>query len=200
MEGDQGGRLAAHFCINLQIDSIRRGETGEGGRQAAEDDKAPGAGHSTLSKLFRLRLLDEWSALWACIPFARMRFGFTGAYKALYLTPSLSPYSAFTDMHEDGQSSANTTWKKTTKIWNQHITVTVRYSLQKSLNSQQPYWWIFRATQCANRNPKKPACQWVSVSISFGMTRSMKKSWHMSKQTQKVRNKSHKSKLINWQD
>lgn len=95
MEGDQGGRLAAHFCINLRIDSIRKRETGEGGRQAAEDDKAPGAGHSTLSKLFRLWLLDEWSALWACIPFAGTTFGFTGAYRAPCLTSPLFPLLEF---------------------------------------------------------------------------------------------------------
>ena len=41
--GVQGGRLAAHFCINLQIDSIRR-ETGEGGRQAAGTMRPPGQG------------------------------------------------------------------------------------------------------------------------------------------------------------
>lgn len=61
-KGDQGGRQTAHFCINLRKIASEE-EKGERGRQAAEDDKAPGAGHSTLSKLFRLPLLDEWSTL-----------------------------------------------------------------------------------------------------------------------------------------
>lgn len=45
--GGQAGRLAAHFCINLQIDSIGRGETGEGGRQAGKQRRMirpPGQG------------------------------------------------------------------------------------------------------------------------------------------------------------
>lgn len=105
MEGDRGGRLAAHFCINLQIDSIRRKETGEGGRQAVKDDKAPRAGHSTLSKPFLRRLLDEWSALLACIPFAGTRFGFTGAYSALYLTSPLSSSLTCGEMDRTSQTS-----------------------------------------------------------------------------------------------
>lgn len=151
MEGDQGGRLAAHFCINLQIDSIRRGEAGEGGKQAAEDDKAPGAGHSTLSKLFRLWLLDEWSALWACIPFARTRFGFTGAYRALYLTSPLSPSSVFADMQGAGQESTHTAWMKTMKIWSEHLTVTLSWSFQRSSDNPKLDWWIL----WTNRTHKK---------------------------------------------
>lgn len=94
--GGLGRSTSCTFLHKSQIDSIRRRETGEGGRQATEDDKTPRAGHSTLSKLFRLWLLDEWSALWACIPFARMRFSFTGAYRTPYLTSLLSPTSVFT--------------------------------------------------------------------------------------------------------
>lgn len=105
MEGDQGGRLAAQFCINLQIDSIRKRETGEGGQQAVKDDKAPGAGHSTLSKPFRPWLLDEWSALLACIPFARTRFGFTGAYSAPCLTFPLSFSLTCREMDRTSQTS-----------------------------------------------------------------------------------------------
>lgn len=144
MEGDQGGRLAAHFCINLQIDSIRRGETGEGGKQAVEDDKAPRAGHSTLSKLFRLWLLDEWSALWACIPFASTRFSFNRAYRALYLTSLLYPSSVFTDMRGDGRRSTHThrTERKTMKSRDEHITT----QLTEESNRQKLYLWIFWAT------------------------------------------------------
>lgn len=105
MEGDQGGRLAAQFCINLQIDSIRKRETGEGGQQAVKDDKAPRAGHSTLSKPFRPWLLDEWSALLACIPFARTRFGFTGAYSAPCLTFPLSFSLTCREMDRTSQTS-----------------------------------------------------------------------------------------------
>lgn len=105
MEGDQGGRLAAHFCINLQIDSIRKRETGEGGQQAVKDDKAPRAGHSTLSKPFRPWLLDEWSALLASIPYARTWFGFTGAYSALRLTSPLSSSLTCREMDRTSQTS-----------------------------------------------------------------------------------------------